>query len=67
MEKNEKKLGVDIAGIKVYTIPEVSKALGVTPQTVRNYIKIGRLQARRVGRSLLITEKDIKKFINTPQ
>ncbi len=65
--KKEIELGIDIAGVKVYTVPEVAKAMGVVPQTVRDYIKSGRLQARRVGKRFLITEKDIKRFISTPQ
>ncbi len=32
-----------IEGIKFYTIPETAKALRVTPQTIRAYIKRGRL------------------------
>lgn len=33
-----------IEGIKFYTIPETASALKVTPQTVRAWIKRGRLK-----------------------
>jgi excisionase family DNA binding protein len=53
-----------ILGIKFYTIPMAAEALGVTPQTVRLWIKQGRLKSHRVGRPILITEKDLKNFLN---
>ena len=52
-----------IENIKFYTIPEVADALGVTPQTIRQYIKTGRLKAKRIGRPYFITEKSIKEFL----
>lgn len=56
-----------IEGIKFYTIPEAAEALRVTPQTIRNYIKQKRLQATRVGRPLLITEKNLRGFLTAPK
>jgi excisionase family DNA binding protein len=52
-----------IEGIKFYTIPETAKVLGVTPQTVRAWIKRGRLKGKRVGRPILITENNLREFL----
>lgn len=52
-----------IEGIKFYTVPEVAEVLQVTPQTVRAYIKQGRLKSQRIGRPILITENNIKDFL----
>lgn len=52
-----------IEGVKFYTIPEVAAALKVTAQTVRAYIKQGRLKAQRIGRPILITEKNLREFL----
>ena len=52
-----------IEGIKFYTIPETAKALNVTPQTVRAYIKQGKLKGQRIGRPILITENNLKEFL----
>lgn len=52
-----------IEGIKFYTIPEIAEALQVTPQTIRTYIKQGRLKAQRIGRPILITENNLKDFL----
>lgn len=53
-----------IQGIKFYTIPEAAEALNVTPQTIRAYIKKGKLKGVRVGRPILITEENIKEFLD---
>jgi excisionase family DNA binding protein len=52
-----------IEGIKFYTIPETAEALNVTPQTVRAYIKQGKLKGQRIGRPILITENNLKEFL----
>ena len=52
-----------IEGIKFYTIPETAQALNVTPQTVRAYIKQGKLKGQRIGRPILITENNLKEFL----
>ena len=52
-----------IEGIKFYTIPETAEALKVTPQTIRAYIKKGRIKSQRIGRPILITENNLKEFL----
>ncbi len=53
-----------IEGIKFYTIPETATALRVTPQTIRAYIKRGKLKSQRIGRPILITENNLKEFLS---
>lgn len=52
-----------IENLKFYTVSEIAQALNVTPQTVRLYIKQGRLKSQRIGRPLLISEKQLREFI----
>lgn len=52
-----------IEDIKFYTVREVAELLQVTAQTVRSYIRQGRLEATRIGRPLLITENNLKDFL----
>ncbi len=52
-----------IEGIKFYTIPEAAEAFNVTPQTVRKWIKEGKLKSKRIGRPILITERNLKDFL----
>ena len=56
-----------IEGIKFYTIQETAKALNVTPQTVRAYIKQGKLKGQRIGRPILITENNLKEFLQATE
>lgn len=37
-----------IEGIKFYRVPEVAEALQVTPQTVRAYIRQGKIKSQRI-------------------
>ena len=43
---------------------EVAKQLGITPMTVRNYIKQGKLKGQRIGRPFLVSEEALKEFLN---
>lgn len=52
-----------IEGIKFYTIPETATTLRVTPQTIRAWIKQGKLKGQRIGRPILITENNLKEFL----
>ena len=56
-------MATEIEGIKFYTIPEIAEILNVTPQTVRAYIKQGKLKGQRIGRPILITENNLKEFL----
>ena len=56
-------MGTIIEGIKFYTIPETAQALRVTPQTIRAYIKQGKIKSQRIGRPILITENNLKEFL----
>ena len=61
--QKSKDMATVIEGIKFYTIPETAKALRVTPQTIRAWIKQGRLKSQRIGRPILITENNLKEFL----
>lgn len=52
-----------IEGIKFYRIPEVAEALQVRPETVRRWIKEGKIPSQRIGRPILITEKNLREFL----
>lgn len=54
---------VTIENIKFYRIPEVAEALHITPQTVRAYIKQGKIKSQRIGKPILITEKNLREFL----
>ncbi len=55
---------IKVADMTLYDIPELSKTLKVTPLTLRNYIKQGKLRGRKVGRRWLVTEESLRDYLN---
>lgn len=52
-----------ITDVVFYTVEEVAAELEVSPQTVRNYIKQGKLQGKRIGRPVLIPQHSLEDFV----
>lgn len=46
-----------------YRIPEVARALRVTPQTVRAYVKQGKLRNEGTGKTIFITEYSLREYL----
>lgn len=53
--------------LKLYTSKEVAEMLGITARTVWDYIKAGKIKARKVGRAWKITADNIKDFMDEGQ
>jgi excisionase family DNA binding protein len=47
---------------RIYTTQEVAELLKVTPRTVQDWIRSGKLPAMRYGRVLRIRAEDLAKF-----
>jgi excisionase family DNA binding protein len=54
---------VQVAGLKLYNLDELSKILKVNKVTLRGYIDQGRLKAVKIGRSYRVTEEDLREFL----
>lgn len=54
---------IKIDDVKAYNVQEVSRLLGISAQTVRAYIKCGKLKAQKTGTRYMITEETLKAFI----
>ncbi|MDA2920738.1 helix-turn-helix domain-containing protein [Desulfobacterota bacterium AH_259_B03_O07] len=54
---------VQVAGLKLYNLDELSKILKVNKVTLRGYIEQGRLNAVKIGRSYRVTEEDLREFL----
>ena len=61
--KNKNK-PLEIGGVKLYTVKDIAKAMEVEEQTVRRYIKRGFLQSKKIGRSIFVTEAQLREFID---
>jgi excisionase family DNA binding protein len=52
--------------MRLYSTTEAAKLLGLTRKTVFCWIKAGKITAQRSGRSFVIVESDLKKFLKKP-
>ena len=53
-----------VLGVTVYTAQETAELLGVSERTIREYIKSGRLVAQKIAGDWVISEDNIKAFLN---
>jgi excisionase family DNA binding protein len=49
------------------TVPEAAKRVGKDPETVRRWIRTGRLPARKVGTQHVIEERDLEALLEDEQ
>lgn len=49
--------------MQVYNLKEVVKLLGLNIQTIRQYIKEGKLKASKIGTHYIVTDEVIKEFL----
>lgn len=47
------------------TVPEAARRAGKNPETVRRWIREGKLQARKVGTQHTIEDADLQAFLDT--
>ena len=51
---------------RLWSIAETAKYLGMSQDTIHNWIKSGRLKASRIGRFWRLRPQDLEAFINHP-
>lgn len=44
------------------TVPEAAKLAGVGPETIRRWVRAGRLQSRRDGHRLLVYREEVEQL-----
>jgi excisionase family DNA binding protein len=45
------------------SVEEAAGLLGISPWTVRSYLKTGKLKAVRLGRRVLVEEAELERFV----
>lgn len=50
--------------MEIYTLKELEPVLKRTPKTIKRYIKNGGLNATIINGRYLITEEDVKEFLD---
>jgi len=50
---------------KLFTVEDIATMTSVTTRTIRNYLKDGILQGRKIGGQWRFTEEDVKSFMDS--
>ena len=50
--------------LDIYTLEELSEQLAMDKQTLRNYIKNGKLTASKIGNKYFVTSDSLMDFMN---
>jgi len=50
--------------VRVYTVIEMADTLHVTPETLKEYIKDGKMTAFKVGNQWRMTDKDLSDYVD---
>lgn len=50
--------------LRLYTLTELESIIGVTHRTLLDYVKSGKLPARKIGGKWKVTEDNLKAFVN---
>ena len=53
----------EVGNLNNYTTQQVAEILHLQVTTIRDYIKLGKIKAYKVGKSWRITEEDLKEFL----
>jgi excisionase family DNA binding protein len=51
----------------VVSVKQAAEFLGLHEQTVREYLRAGRIKAQRIGRVYVIEERDLRAFLAKPR
>ncbi len=54
---------IQIGDIKAYDVQELAKLFDMTPQSVRKFIREGRIKGRKVGTRWYVTEEAIRDYL----
>ena len=52
-----------IGDIKFYDVQEIAKAFDMTPQSIRRFLREGRIKARKFGTRWYATEEAIREYL----
>ena len=56
---------IEFNNMKYYSAQEVADMFQVSLRTIRRYLKAGKLEHKKFGKSTLISEESIKKYMET--
>ena len=51
-----------IDGIKLYEVHEIAKDLGISENTIRGYLKSGKLKGKKLGKKWFVPAQSLKEY-----
>ena len=54
----------EVTLIRLYNADEAAKAMNISERTVKQYIRDGKLSAQKVGGRWMVSEENIKRFLD---
>lgn len=51
----------------VMGVVDVARMTGLHEETVREYLRVGRIKAQKIGRTWIIQERDVRAFMGKPR
>jgi len=57
---------VEIGGMILLSLKEITDEFDITEYALRRYIRIGRISGKKFGRNWYVPEKALKDFFNKP-
>jgi len=54
---------IEIGDIKAYDVQEIARIFDMTPQSIRKFIREGRIKGRKVGTRWYVTEEAIRDYL----
>jgi hypothetical protein len=64
--KGEKAM-LEIEGLTLYGVPEISEKLGITVETTREYFKKGIFKGRKIARRWYCTQEAFQEFLKSTE
>jgi excisionase family DNA binding protein len=65
--QRKKSMPVQIKDTTIYSVTELSKTLSLTPVSIRNYIKQGKIRGQKLGHNWVVSYEDLMRFLKTGQ
>lgn len=63
-ERRIEAMPINIRGEKYYLVEDLAKILPLTKNTVRMYIRKGRLRGQKLGKLFYVSNTDLRKFLD---
>lgn len=58
---------IEIGGLELYDVEELSKTLGIQERTVRKLLKDGKLRGRKLAKKWYVSSESLRAYFSQPE